>query len=184
MAELTIDLTYGAALFDAAKETEQTERILKEAEEVLEILKKEPDFYAFINYPAISADEKKAVIKSVFEGRICEELLNFIYVLIDKRRTMHLEKIIKVYRKLTDKEEGVSYGTAYSVIPLGEKRIKELEEETSKLLNMNVRLVNEIDPTLMGGFKILADGKIIDASVRKKFNDLGDHIKFDQGGRK
>ena len=184
MEELTIDLTYGTALFEAAKDTGQKERIMEEAAEVLEILKQEPDFHAFLNYPAISADEKKKTVGNIFEGRICDELLNFIYVLIDKRRTMYFEKMVNVYKKLMDKEEGISYGTVYSVIPLGEARIKELEEETSQLLRSNVRLVNEMDPGLMGGIKILVDGKIIDASVRKKITDLGNQIKFDQGGRK
>ena len=41
-----------------------------------------------------------------------------------------------------------------------------------------------MDPGLMGGIKMLVDGKIIDASVRKKITDLGNQIKFDQGGRK
>ena len=55
---------------------------------------------------------------------ICEEFLNFLYVLIDKGRTMHLAKIIKVYKSLMEKEEGYSYGTVYSVVPLDKKRIE------------------------------------------------------------
>lgn len=184
MAELTIDLTYGTALFDAAREIGKHEQILEEATEVLGILKQEPDLYAFINSPAISAQEKKAAVGKIFEGRICDELLNFIYVLIDKRRTMHFEKMIKVYKKLMDKEEGVSYGTVYSVVPLENEQIKELEADASKLFAANVRLENEIDPKLMGGIKILVDGKMVDVSIRKKFNDLKNSIRFDQGGTK
>lgn len=184
MAELAIDLTYGAALFDAAQETGKKEQILEEATEVLGILQQEPDLYAFINYPAISAQEKKAVLKNIFGGKICDELLNFMYVLVDKRRTMHFEKMIKVYKKLIDKEEGYSYGTVYSVEPLSDERMKELETEVSKLFASSVRLTNEIDPKLMGGVKILVDGKMIDLSIRKKFDDLLSRIKFDQGGIK
>ena len=69
-----------------------------------------------------------------------------------------------------------SYGTVYSVVDLDDERIKELEEETSGLLKVNVKLKNEIDPKLIGGVKILVDGKMIDASVRKKFDDLSRQI--------
>ncbi len=184
MAELTIDLTYGTALFDAARDIGKQEQILEEATEVLGILQQEPDLYAFINYPAISAQEKKAAISNIFKDKICDELLNFIYVLIDKRRTMHFEKMIKVYKKLMDTEEGVSYGTVFSVEPLGSERLAELEADASKLFASNVRLENEIDPKLIGGIKILVDGKMIDVSLRKKFNDLKNSIRFDQGGTK
>ena len=76
------------------------------------------------------------------------------------------------------KEEGYSYGTVYSVVPLDKKRIEELEQDVSKLLQMNVRLTNEIDPKLIGGFKILVEGRIIDASIRKKFDDLESQINL------
>lgn len=178
MAELTIDITYGTALYEAAMDTGKTEIIMEEATEVLGILLQEPDLYDFINYPAISAVEKKNAIEKIFSGRICDELLNFICILIDKRRTAHFENIIKVYKSLLDKEEGISYGTVYSVIPLTSERIKELEDETSKLMKINVRLTNEIDPKLIGGIRILVEGKIIDASVRKKFDDLESQIRL------
>lgn len=176
MAELTIDLTYGTALFDAAGDVGKKEEIMEDAEQVLKIMDENPDLYAFINYPAISAAEKKKAIGKIFEGNVCEEFLNFLYVLIDKGRTMHLEKIVKVYKGLIQKEEGYSYGTVYSVEPLKEEKIKELEKDVSDLLKMNIRLTNETDPKLIGGIKILVEGRMIDASIRKKFDDLESQI--------
>ena len=93
---------------------------------------------------------------------------------------MHRQKrrIIKVYKSLVEKEEGVSYGTVYSVVKLSDERIAELEEQTSKLLQMNVKLENELDPSLLAGFKILVEGKIIDASYRKKFDELASQMNL------
>ena len=178
MAELTVDLTYGEALYAAAKETNKEQMILEEAQAVLKTLEEEPDLVAFVNYPAISAVEKKKVLKEIFDGRICQELLNFMFILIDKRRTMNFERIIKVYKQLIEHQEGYSYGIVYSVVPLGEQRIAELEKQTGELLQTNVKLENEIDPGLMAGFKILVEGKIIDASYRKKFDELASQMKI------
>lgn len=176
MAELTIDLTYGTALFGAAADLGQKTEIMEDANQVLEVMKQNPDLHKFINYPAISVAEKKSAMEKIFGGNVCETFLNFLYVLIDKGRTRHLENIIKVYKNLIDKEEGYSYGTVYSVEPLKEDRIRGLEADVSKLLNINVRLTNEIDPKLIGGIKILVEGKVIDASIRKKFDDLESQI--------
>lgn len=176
MAELTIDVTYGSALFQAAEETGKKDLVLDEACQVLGIFQQEPDLYAFMNYPAISAEEKKTVLKTIFEGRICQELLNLLYILVDKRRTSHFPKIVKAYQEMINHEDGFSYGTVYSVEPLKEEQIKKLEEQTSRLLKQQVRLENLLDPKLMGGVKILVDGRIIDASIRKRFEDLGSKI--------
>ena len=178
MAELTVDLTYGTALMEAARDIGKEQQILEEAQAVSELLKNEPDLHKFINYPAVSAEEKKDVLKNIFEGRICEELLNFIYILVDKRRTMNFERIIKVYKSLIEHEEGYSYGTVYTVTKLSDDRLAELEQQTSKLLQMNVKLENEIDPKLLAGFKILVEGKIIDASYRKKFDELASQMNL------
>ena len=178
MAELAVDLTYGTALVEAAREVGKENQILEEAQAVVQLIEDEPDLHQFINYPGVSADEKKEVLKNIFEGRICNELLNFLYILVDKRRTMNFGRIVKVYKSLIEREEGVSYGTVYSVVKLSDERMAELEEQTSKLLQMKVKLDNEIDPNLMAGFKILVEGKIIDASYRKKFDELASQMNL------
>ena len=59
MAELTVDLTYGSALYEAAEDVGKRDEIAKNADWVLEVLRDNPDLQNFINYPAISAREKK-----------------------------------------------------------------------------------------------------------------------------
>lgn len=86
MAELTVDLTYGNALYSAAADLGMKESILREGEQLVGILKKEPVFDAFLKDPVVSAAEKKATLKNIFEGKISKELLNFMYILVDKGR--------------------------------------------------------------------------------------------------
>lgn len=181
MAELTVEITYGTALYEAAAELEKTEQIAGEADEVLAVLEAEPDLRAFVDYPAISADEKKKVLDTVFRGRICDELMNFMFVLIDKRRMGQFERIIKVYKDLMNHEEGVAYGVVYSAAQLDADRLAEIEAQTSKLLQENIRLDNEIDPDLIAGIKVLVEGKIIDASYRRRFDELASQMNISQG---
>ena len=178
MAELTVDLTYGTALAEAARETGREKEIMEDGFGLLEIMKAEPDFDAFVKFPGISADDTKRVITEILEGKVCKELLNFLYVLIDKRRIGSFAGIMKVYKDILEKEEGVSYGTVYTVIKLDEQRLAQIEEETAKLLQTKVKLENEIDESLLAGFKILVDGKIIDASYRKKFDEMANQMKL------
>jgi ATP synthase F1 delta subunit len=176
MAELTVDLTYGSALYQAAVETNKKDLILDEAFQVQDVFENNPDFFEFFDFPGISAIEKKDVLKNVFEGKICQELLNLLYVLTDKGRTARYSKIIKAYKDMVDREEGITYGTVYSVEPLKEAQISKLEEQLSALLQEKTKLKNELDPKLIGGFKILVDGRILDASIRKRLQDLGSKL--------
>jgi ATP synthase F1 delta subunit len=181
MAELTVDMTYGTALYEAASELAKTEQIAEEADEVLAVMEAEPDLRAFVDFPAISAEEKKKALQNIFGGHIADELMNFIYVLIDKRRMGQFERIIKVYKDLMNQVEGVAYGVVYSAAPLDEKRLAEIEEQTSKLLQENIKLTNEVDNDLIAGIKVLVEGKIIDATYRRKFDELASQMNISQG---
>lgn len=177
MAELTVERTYGEALWEVAKEIGKEDLILEEGFGILEILKKEPELQSFINYPGLSAVEKKEVLKNIFEGRICPELLNFLYILVDKRRTVNYEGIIKAYRHFVEREDGKVYGTVYSVEELSEERLAQIEEKTSELLQTGVKLTNKIDRGLIAGVKVLVEGKIIDISYKKKFEDMASSLR-------
>lgn len=172
MAELTIDLTYANALFQAAKELDKIELIAEESHELAAVFDREPGLCAFINTPTIGAVEKKQALNNIFQGRICDELLNLLYILVDKGRTKHFKKIVAAYTELMNKEEGYAYGKIISVKPLRPEQLEKFEEETGRLMRQKVKLENETDPSIIGGVKIFVDGKVIDASIRSRLKNL------------
>jgi ATP synthase F1 delta subunit len=177
MAELTVEITYGKALFEAAAALNKVDAILEELKEIREIFQNNPDFNEFFSTPVISGPEKKQVIEEVFRDRISQETINFLMVLIDKRRMASFNRIVKEYQKLIDQENGISLGTVFSVEPLTDIQLSSFEEKTARLLKKNVKLVNKTDAFLLGGVKIFIEGKVIDASIRKQLQDLEGSIK-------
>ena len=181
MAELSVDMVYGSALLEAARETEKEKEILADAKSVLAAIDENPDFKKFMEYPGISASEKKEVLENVFAGKISNEFMNFLLVLVDKRRSGRLVQIMKVYEHLMEREEGVFYGTVYSVVKLSPERLAKLEDQTGRLLQCKVKLDNQLQPNLMAGFRILIEGKVIDASYKKKFEEMAARLNIKRG---
>lgn len=177
MAELTVDMTYGSALYQAARDLGKENSIYEEAQMLVGVFREHPELDGLLRNPTVNAAEKKKLIQGIFEGRVCGELLNYLYILVDKRRVRHFEKSVKVYKSLMDKEQGVDYGRILSATPLSAARLSEFEEETGKLLRTKVSLTNEVDASLIGGVKIFVSGKIFDASVKTRLQELGNTIK-------
>lgn len=177
MAELTVDLTYGTALYQAAAETDKQREILEEGCFLADLLKSEPELNMLLKSPAIAAEQKKALLCDIFEGKLVPELVNFLCILIDKGRFTHFARIMRVYGRLYDSREGILKGTIYSVEPLDEDRLAEFEKQTGKLMGGNVILENQTDKSLIGGVKILVNGKIIDASIRNRLNKIASEIR-------
>ena len=176
MAELTVESTYGKALYEAAVATDKVELILNEIEEIQKAFRAEPGFFEFLKTPVISGADKKEVIRKIFEGRISSEVLNFLYVLIDKGRGHNFEKIVAQYEKFMDSADGISTGTISSVVPLSADQLASFEEKTGKLLQKTVRLENRTDSSILGGVQIFIDGKIIDATIKKRLMDLKENL--------
>ncbi len=176
MEELNVSMTYGEALYNAAKDLGKEKELLEEAKAVKEILKNEESFLMLINDPTITASEKKKIITNVFGGKISQELLNFFFVLIDKRRISHFIKMVDVFEKLVNTQEGFATGVVYSARELSKEKLAKIEEETGKLIREKVKLTQEIDTSLIGGIKILVNGKIIDASIRNRLQDISGQL--------
>jgi len=177
MAELTVETTYGKALLEAAQDTGKVDVILEEIKEIREIFRQEPGFWAFFNTPVCSGPEKKAVVEKVFSGWISDEVLNFLSILIDKRRTSGFERIVREYERLVNESKGLASGTITSAEPLTDEQLASFEEKTGALLHKNVKLENKVEPSILGGVRIFIEGKVIDASVKTQLRDLEIRIK-------
>jgi ATP synthase F1 delta subunit len=176
MEALTVATTYGSALFEAARDSVGIDAMSGELEALDGIFKAEPEFFALLCNPGIDAVAKKDILRTVLADRVSKELLNFMFILTDKRRIGRFLGIVGAYRNMVNANLGISAGSVYSAVPLSEDRLKRLEEETGKLLKRNVRLTGTIDKDVIGGVRIFIDGKLIDASVRKRLDTLKEQV--------
>ena len=178
METLTVELTYAQALFDAARDRGKVDEIGEEYKGVAEVFKQNPDLKKLFTIPTLSAYEKKAVAQNVFDGRISRELLNFICILIDKRRIGAWDGIGRQYEKLVWDRDGLTRGVLYTAVPIGKKQLTALEEKAGAAIGKKVRLENHIDKSIIGGVKIYVDGKLIDASVKSRLESMKQRIRL------
>ena len=118
MEESVVSLTYGTALYEAAKDLGKEEEILIEIKQLALLVQAYEDFSEFLNSPAIMPKEKKEAVKKIMQPAFSQEMLNFVYVLIDKGRTSQIKKIAKRYIELYDKDRGIAEGKVFSVVKL------------------------------------------------------------------
>ena len=175
--ELRSAMVYASGLYQLAEELGLTKEFREEISEISEILKKEERFSGLLKNPAITRGTKKDMLKEVFGGQVREEILSFLCLLTDKHRLEELPRIVREYIRIDDEKTGVGEGTVYSAVPLTEEQIARLEKETGTLLRKKIELRNEVDRSLLGGVRILAEGKVIDASFRAQLEEITKKIK-------
>jgi len=176
MENYNVNDVYGTALYEASSELWKTSEFRGALSDIDNVFKEFPEFFQLLKTPAMPASQRKESAQNVMGGKIPDEILNFIYILIDKRRIGQFKGIVKIFEKKVDQAEGITKGRIVSASPLTEKQIKSFEEQTSKLMKLNVTLMPETDKTIIGGVRVYVEGKLIDASIRKKLDDLKEQL--------
>ncbi len=174
MAELTVARVYGNSLYQVATESGKQEELLAEAKEVLRVFDEQPELREFTKSLVIPSAAKKKMLREVFEGSVSQEILNLMYVMVDKGRMAHFPRTVDVFDDLVNHEQGVLHGTVISAVALSDNDIARLNEQTSKLFRQPVELANEVKPQVLGGVEIFVEGKVIDATLKTRLEKLRD----------
>lgn len=171
MAEL-VSQVYSEALFDIAVEMDLIDGIQKEYDHFVQCLKDEPDFFELLKTPQISDDDKKKILEETFQNHFSEPFMNFLKIIVDKKRTGELLDIAGRYNHRVDVHRKRIKAIVESVVPLTDQQMKGLVEKLEKLSGQTVELNNVINKDLVGGIVVSMGDRMIDGSVKYKLESI------------
>lgn len=171
MAEL-VARRYAEALFEVALENNSLDELKEEIKAVSNIFERETKLKTIFEHPKLSKDEKKDILNSLFKDRISQEMLNLLYIIVDKGRERYISKIKKEYISLANEEQGIVVGKAITAVKMEEDELRKLEDRLSNKLNKKIELTNEIDKDVLGGVLVKIGDKVIDSSVKGQLDRI------------
>lgn len=166
---------------DALKKTAQDnlisyEDILKNLENIITICKSSKDLQDVLNNPSISDEIKHSIIDEVFRQDIAEKIIDFIKILIEKKRFNELEGITEAYKNELDYIKNVQRVDVTSAIPLNAEFKRRIEEKLQKRLNKNIIANWLVDEEIIGGLVVKINDDIIDSSLKNKLENLSKNL--------
>lgn len=162
---------YANALFSIALEENKVESYKNEVKMLKEVILENDELLHLLSSCFIQKDDKEKIIDEVFKNQT-ENIVNFIKVIVNNKRTNYLIKIFDEFIKTCNENLNVLEGIVYSSNKLDAKQMDEIKEALSKKLNSKVELVNLIDERLLGGVKVVIQDKIFDGSIKNKLEKL------------
>ena len=128
----------------------------------------------------VSKTQKKELIKNIFEGKIEKYVLNFLYVLIDRERINHYKEIFKEFIHMCNNELNIMEGIIEVSRPLDKELIRELEKALSTN-DKKIELHEKINKSLISGFKVTIENKVIDNSMKQRIENMSETLKRKDG---
>lgn len=158
---------YAQALMSLAQQQGLTEQFGDTCRSLESLFEESQEFSDFVANPVVNAENKKSVLKQVMGNDANPYLINFLMLLVDKRRIVFLEAIAQQYLNLLRKLNKVALAEVTSAKELTEEQKNSIVDKVKAIADANdVELKTTIDPSLIGGVIIKVGSKVIDASIR------------------
>lgn len=172
-----VAIPYAEALFNSSKFLKSIKKNSDELKFIGHMIAQSYSLENFLANPLVVPKAKKKVIETLFTDQISVQVLNFLFILIERRRIVLLNSIIDTYLTLVYKLELTTVVDVYSAVILTEIQKKTLEEKLQIMTNSKeIRLVIYIRPALIGGFVIKIGSKFIDMSISGQLNQIASHL--------
>jgi F-type H+-transporting ATPase subunit delta len=172
-----IAVPYARALFDFSVEKNIMHQITADFQNLEIFLNKSSDFTDYLNNPIVSQDAKREVLKKTLQSQVNTETFKFLMVLVTRDRINLLKSVIANYLELvyeTASIKTIEVLTAFAFTNLQKNTlIQKLKELTNA---REIRLVITVDPSLIGGFLIKTESKVIDFTVKNQLQRLAKHL--------
>ena len=166
---LKIATPYARALFDFVKETGTLFEVTSDIQNIQGLLFKSKELFKCLQNPLISNEAKQEILIRVAGKKMNHETLQFLTTLIKRNRINLLSTIIFSYLELIYKTANSQAFQIVSATDLSNgqrtrliKKIKAVSENNRIMIQFNT------DKTLIGGFLIKNQGKVVDYSIKNK----------------
>ena len=172
MAKL-VGATYGEALFELAVEEGREEELMNEVILLRELLSDNPDFGKLMNHPKVLKEDKLEVLEAVFKGRVSEELVGFLHLIVSKDRYGEIDSILDYFINEVKQVKGIGVAYVATALDLSEAKKKEVEQKllsTTSFTRMEMHY--QVDESLIGGMVIRIGDRVVDSSIRSKLSGL------------
>lgn len=167
---LKIAKRYANALIESSKNS--IDETLSALKEVNDVFNSNEEFKMFFKHPSVSLKDKKDTIYEIFSSKINQTTLDFLNVLLDENRFCVLNTIYKVFQKEVQNLKNQQDVVVSSVIELSDEQKEKIIQKLSAKLNKEIILTCALQEDILGGLIIKINDKVIDLSLKTKFDSL------------
>lgn len=163
---------YASSLLSLATEQNILKDVLQDMNTIGRVIAESKELEVILKSPVIKAHQKIAIMRKLFGGSINILSEKFIELLIKNSRETHLHEVVFSFIDLYDLQKDIKTAYITTSKPLNEENLARLKEITRMIKADSVNIVQNIDESIIGGFRLNVDDYQIDASVQTKLKEL------------
>lgn len=168
---------YARALFDFSVEKNIMHQITADFQNLDNFFEEASELTEYLNNPIVKQEAKREVLSKTLKSQINTETFKFLMVLVERDRINVLRAIINSYLELVYQTASIKMVEVSTASAFTDDQKDTLIEKLKQLTNAReIRLIINEDPSLIGGFLIRTESKIIDFTIKNQLQQLAKHL--------
>jgi F-type H+-transporting ATPase subunit delta len=174
----TLARRYAKALVEIGQERDALEKYGEDLSRLTALVNASRDFREVLVNPVFTKEDKKKIAAQILAKLETDPMVvNFVSLLIDRKRIDQLAGIEKAYREEVDEIRGITRGEVVSAEPLSEEQLGRVTEALSQISGKKVLVSTRVDPSLIGGLTAKVGDKVFDGTIRTQLSQLKETLK-------
>lgn len=163
---------YAKALYELAKEKNVVAETVADLREVRIVFTESKDLFNLLVAPNLTTEKKFELIDSIFSS-VQPIIVDALKVILVNNRIDETVSVIDSFIRIANDESGVEDAIVYSTEALTEDQLERISTTFAKQVGKDsLNITNEIDPSLIGGIKLIIGNRIYDNTIVSKVNGL------------
>jgi F-type H+-transporting ATPase subunit delta len=173
-------LQYANALADIALEQGAVAPVVQQLGDFSAAYSSSAELRNFFDSPAASKQAKRAVAEKISARLGASKIVrNFLFVVIDHRRTPELREILETFEDVLRERQGIAIAEVFSAMALNEAQKKDMAQTLERVTGKKIEAKFSLDANLLGGVMVRVGDTIYDGSLRNRLNGLRERLTAD-----
>ena len=162
-------LQYANALADVALQQGAAEPVVKQLNEFAGAYAESAELRSFLASPAVTAKEKHGIVEKLSARLGASKILrNFLFLVVDHRRTLIIPELAEAFESVIRKRQGMAEAQVVSAVELSVAQKKSLTQSLEKKTGKKIEAKYSVDKTLLGGAVVRIGDTVYDGSLRHR----------------
>lgn len=167
---------YAEALFSVAEAEGETEAVESQLYAFTKLLETQPKVREALVDPSLPSENKRGLIRGVFDERANQVAVNLLGFLVDQGRGRELGRIVQELVTVSAERRAHAVAEVRSAVALDDTQRARLVEALSQATGRQIEVRVVVDPSLIGGVVARVGDEIFDGSVRSRLREAREHL--------
>lgn len=168
---------YARALFDFSVEKNIMHQITADFQNLEVFLDEAGELMEYLSNPIVNQDAKVEILTKTLKSEVNAETFKFLMILVKRDRITLLKSVIANYLDLVYETASIKMIEVSTAFPFANLQKNTLIQKLKELTNAReIRLVITVDSSLIGGFLIKTESKVIDFTIKNQLQKLAKHL--------